>query len=238
MLQKIYLSTLLCLFLTVPAIAQEAGVKTTLSTPENVTVGVPIKFSVSEPETGDIIKWEILQPRGEETTTFNTVLGIEYFVDTGCSYKGTVEVLCTVINFDSQKFIQEVLSCEVEGSVVPPEPTPPTPPVPDWESKVTPDKFDDLGIRIDTLVRDLGGLSRRNELAENFFALHQDIETFKIKTPNEAVNRISTFAPAFDPEWKPVFDMLREDGSKRSPMVWTDVSNWYECIGFGIRGAE
>lgn len=238
-MRKTLLSSLLMLALFCPALYGQ----TQLTGPPTVKVGQPIKFQVQDPDGGDLISWQVLSPRGDDTTTIQTEFGIEYIVDTGCAYKGRVEVLCTVVNFDKQKFIQEVLDCTVEGKVIPPdpdkpdEPDKPNPPNPDWESKVPADVFNDIGIRIDTFIHNNAEeISRRAELASNFESLAQKMTDYEIRTPERAKEFLQNFTTNYRPEWDAVFNVIKEDGSKRSGMVWSQVIDYYLAIAAGIRG--
>ncbi len=208
--------------------------------PETVKVGQPIKFNVTDPTPGDLISWQVLTPRGDSTTVIQTEYGIDFIVDTGCQFQGKVEVLCTVVNFDTQKFVQEVLDCQVgTNQPTPPEPTPPepTPPNPDWESDVPNDPFDNVGKRIDTFIHEnYQEISRRAELASEFELLASKMENYEIRTPDAAREYLNDMIRKYRPEWNGVFDFIKEDGSQRTGMVWSQVIEYYNSIGAGIRG--
>lgn len=246
MLRKFPITVLVLVFL----LTSICSAQTELVSPGTASPGQPMKFMVQDPGEGDIIRWVTLHPFGPNVTSIQTAYGVDYIVDTGCQYTGPVRVLCTVVNHDSQKFLQEILECTVEGQPQPgpdpdpdpqPDPDPDPDPTPDpdnWQSQVEPDKFDNLGQRIDKLIHDQGGLSRRAELASHFFQLYADMESLRIRTPTEAEQRIRQWGPQFKPEWDPVFALLRQDGEVRTPMVWTDMSLWYQAIARGIKGGS
>ena len=235
MIKNLIASTILGLIVASSLIGQ-----TVITGPPTVHVGQPIKFSVQDAEAGDLISWQVLSPRGGDTTVINTEFGIEFIVDSGCRFTGRVEVLCTVVNFGTEKFIQEVIDCEVEGDI--PDPTPPDPepippdPEPDWSSDVAPDRFDNIGQRIDTAIHDSGGLTRRAELAGNFATLAAKMKSYDIRTPSAAKEFLVNFASRFRPEWNDVFAILSTDGAGRPGMVWSEVIDYYVAISAGIKG--
>lgn len=96
-----------------------------------IKVGRPMLFKVDGAEASDTIKWQLLKPLDADVTVIETPDGSHYILDTGCNYRGDVQVLCTLVNFQNQKFDQVVLQAVVEGEIPEPyEPTPPTPPRP------------------------------------------------------------------------------------------------------------
>lgn len=231
--QFILLSALLCL----------TGVLSgqTLTSPEKVRVGQPIPFKVEGAQNGDIITWQIFTPRIDGVIGLETEFKTEYFVDTGCSYVGPVEVLCTVVNFSAQKFDQRLLHTEVVKNPNPPpdpdpdpDPDPEPEPDPDWVSKVPDDKFDNLGKRVDTKAHELN-LTRRDTLSAHFLQLSADMFSLKVRSTADATARINTFGPQYLPEWKPIFDLMRTDAAGRQ-FSFDEMAHYYNAIGVGIRG--
>ncbi len=93
-----------------------------------VKIGQPMLFKVAGAESTDTIKWQLLKPQTNDVTVIQTPDGTHYILDTGCSYRGDVQVLCTLVNFENQKFEQVVLQAVVDGEV--PEPLESTSPNP------------------------------------------------------------------------------------------------------------
>lgn len=212
--------------------------QTTVTGPETAQVGEPIKFKIEEGEAGDIIQWQLLSPRRENTFIINTELGLEFIVDAGCKFSGKVEVLCTVVNFENKKFIQEVMDCTVGNPDQPDTPdVPDNPDVPDdnFVSKVKPDKFDNIGIRIDTVAHN-AGMTRRMQLSDEFKKVAEQMRNYELRTPGAVKAKINAFIPPYRPEWNAVFNLMAADGENRVGMVWSETADWYESCANGMLG--
>ena len=88
-----------------------------------VKIGQPMHFQVLEGNPDDQIIWQTMEPLTDDVTAITSQNRRDYIVDTGCSYRGDVRVLCTVVNFQTQTFIQTVVQAFVDGET----PTPPGP---------------------------------------------------------------------------------------------------------------
>lgn len=103
-----------------------------------IPVGAPMLFQVTDAVEGDQIKWQLVMPQIDDVTVIETRSGAEYIVDTGCRYQGDVQVLCTVVNFETQRFEQLVLQAVVQGET----PQPVDPPGPGPEPNPQPGQYD------------------------------------------------------------------------------------------------
>ncbi len=91
--------------------------------PTTAEPGEAVIFRVADAEPGDQIRWQLFTPRNRGVRLINTKYGVELVADPPCDYVGPLEIQVTVVNFDRQKFYQEIFDCQITGPL--PDPVPP-----------------------------------------------------------------------------------------------------------------
>lgn len=121
-----------------------------------------------------------------------------------------------------------------------PGPNPPDPPVPPKPTPaVPPDKFDNLGQRIDAQAdKDNLQFDKRQALSTVYLNVVQGLEGGKYLTVTETNKYINAQENSLglDSSWMPTRKILEEDGKKRSPMSREEAEEWYSAVAAGYKG--
>lgn len=209
-----------------------------------VKVGQPMLFQVVGADKSDTIKWQLLKPQTNDVTVIETPDGTHYILDTGCGYRGDVQVLCTLVNFETQKFDQVVLQAVVEGDIPKPfEPVPPNPPRPPDGEYDGPNDFNVGKVSFDNAPGyDPAVVKLLKETAESLYGRPQlrviyTTDSAKNKTDYNAIVYLRTNLERSHPDWDKWFNAVLEQLSENETNVFK-LKEWYGSLNEAAAGIE
>jgi hypothetical protein len=152
--------------------------------------------------------------------------------------QGKIWIDVTCIDFDRQFFDQKQFTVDIG---VDPTPAPDNPDDPD-DPEPNPDlpaDFDGLAGKIDAIA-DAANLQydARVRLAEIYATIAGRMWSRDIKRTSDSVKELNaaTSQLSLGPEWSPLFDAIRADGSARPPLDFEQSIKWYKTVAAGIKG--
>lgn len=157
--------------------------------------------------------------------------------------KGKIWLTITCVDFEKQIFDQIEKQIIIQGDDSQPdkpdEPDEPDEPDVPHDGDVPSDAFDDLGKRIDAMA-DAANLQfdLRQRIAEVYTDIANRMESLDIKRTTDAIDQLNLGLATISvgADWKPVFDLLRRDGSTRAALSFEQTIDWYKAVAAGFGG--